>query len=149
MAHQIIKRRPFSSMTSFEQLLNRLAEPAWFTEEDLANTMVTNWTPRVDIKNEPTQFVIHADIPGVEAKDIDIDVENGVLTIKGQKELKSEKKTEDYVRIERFTGSFYRSIALPEHVDADKIQAKVKQGVLEIIAPKSKASLTKKIQVQE
>lgn len=149
MTNPIIKRRPFTTITSFEQLLNRLAEPAWFNEEDFVNTMITNWTPRIDIKNEPGQFVIHADIPGVEAKDIDIDVENGVLTIKGQKEQTSEKKNEDYVRIERFSGQFYRSIALPEHVDADKIQAKVKQGVLEIIAPKTKASLTKKIKVQD
>lgn len=148
MTNSLIKRRPFNGGTTIEQMLNRFIEPAWYFEEDLMNTKVSNWTPRIDVKDEPTQFIIHADLPGVEAKDLDIEIENGVLTIKGQKTDKMEKKLEDYVRIERFSGSFYRSIALPEHVDREKIEAKINQGVLVIIAPKTQASLSKKIKVE-
>jgi len=95
------------------------------------------WYPTVDIKNEPNQYLIHADVPGVSLKDIEVSVANGnTLIIQGKKENSTEKKTNNYVRIERSAGTFCRSITLPSSVNASKIRAKVKNGVLEIIAPK-------------
>lgn len=150
MANTLSKRSAtHSSLTDLNQLVNRALEPNWFGEEGgLQNVLVTSWIPRINIKNEPKQFVIHADVPGVELKDIDINVQDGMLTIQGKKETNIEKRTDAYVRIERSTGSFYRSISLPESIDADKIKAKAKNGVLEIIAPKAKKKAAKKIRVQ-
>ena len=105
------------------------------------------WTPSVDIKEEADKFVLHADIPGVKPEEIDISMENGVLTIKGEKKTEATVDQEGYKRIERSYGSFYRRFSLPDSANADAISAKSKNGVLEIILPKRETVQPKKISV--
>ncbi|MDH5544559.1 MAG: Hsp20/alpha crystallin family protein [Gammaproteobacteria bacterium] len=107
-----------------------------------------DWAPAVDIKEEKERYVIHADIPGVDPKDIEVHMENGVLTVKGQRESEKKEDREGYKRVERIKGSFYRSFSLPESVDTDAISAKSLNGVLELVIPKSNKNSSRKISVE-
>jgi HSP20 family protein len=106
------------------------------------------WTPAVDIKEESDKFVLHADIPGVKPEDIDVSMENGVLTIKGEKKTEAKTEQDGYKRVERTYGSFYRRFSLPDTANADAISAKSKLGVLEIVIPKREMVKPKKINVE-
>jgi HSP20 family protein len=106
------------------------------------------WTPAVDIKEESDKFVLLADIPGVKPEDIDISMENGVLTIKGEKKTEAKTEQEGFKRVERTHGSFYRRFSLPDTANAEAISAKSKLGVLEIVIPKREAVKPKKINVE-
>ena len=106
------------------------------------------WAPAVDIKEEADRYVVHADLPGVKPDDIDVDLHNGILTIKGHRETEAKEEKENYKRIERIYGSFYRRFALPESVDEEKIEAKYDNGVLTINIPKKPQHQPKKITVQ-
>lgn len=111
------------------------------------STATAEWAPAVDIKEEAGKFVIHADIPGVKPEEIDISMENGVLTIKGEKKSEAKTEKEGYKRVERTYGSFYRRFSLPDTANADAISAASKNGVLEIVIPKREAVQPKKINV--
>jgi len=108
----------------------------------------SDWVPAVDIKEEDKRYVIHADIPGVEAKDIDVNMEDGILSIRGERAFRNEEEREGYKRVERVRGSFYRRFSLPDGADAEAISAKCKDGVLEIVIPKQVKVLPKRIEVQ-
>src|SRR6185437_16139943 len=108
-----------------------------------------SWIPRVDIYEEAERFVVLADVPGVEAKDIDITAEKGVLTIRGER--RSEKKESDkngYERVERTSGSFLRRFTLPETANTETITAKQTNGVLEVTIPKHPQVQPRRISVQ-
>lgn len=115
------------------------------TEESSIAT--AEWAPTVDIKEESNKFVIFADIPGVMPEDIEISMEAGVLTVKGQKESESKTEKDGYKRVERSFGSFHRRFSLPDSADGDSINAKCKHGVLEITIPKREAVQPKRIHV--
>ncbi|MBS0288014.1 MAG: Hsp20/alpha crystallin family protein [Proteobacteria bacterium] len=112
--------------------------------------MESAWAPKVDIKEEGDEFVVYADIPGVDPKDIEIKMENNTLIVQGEKKTVKEEKEKNYYRMERTAGKFYRQFTLPETVDGNKITAKSKHGVLAIHLPKTKeANLQRKIEVKE
>lgn len=111
------------------------------------STATAEWAPTVDIKEEKDKFVIQADIPGVKPEDIDISMENGVLTIKGEKKTEAETEREGYKRVERTYGSFYRRFSLPDSANADAISAVSRHGVLELSIPKKAEIQPKKINV--
>jgi len=116
-------------------------------ETDQSNVVTSQWTPRVDIKEEDTRFVIFADIPGVDPKDIEITMEKGILTIKGERSSESTAQNGKLTRSERSHGSFQRRFALPDVADAEGIQANGKNGVLEISIPKRPKSEPRRINV--
>lgn len=132
----------FPNLAELHQALDRIFEPSIFDRENwLSNVVGSNWTPSLDIKEENNQYVIRVDVPGVDSKNIDVTIDKGMLTIKGHKETETKEERENYVQIERSQGSFYRTIKnLPNAADSSKISAKSKNGVLEIIVPKSKES---------
>lgn len=107
-----------------------------------------DWAPAVDIREEKECYVIHADIPGVDPKDIEVSMENGVLTVKGERESEKRDEREGFKRVERSKGSFYRSFSLPDSVDGDAISAKSRHGVLELVIPKAKNTGSRKISVE-
>ncbi|MDP1558863.1 MAG: Hsp20/alpha crystallin family protein [Nitrosomonas sp.] len=111
------------------------------------STATAEWAPAVDIKEETDRFVLLADIPGVKPEEIDVSMEDGVLTIKGEKKTEAETEKEGYKRIERTYGSFYRRFSLPDTANSDAISAESRHGVLEIVIPKREALQPKKIQV--
>ena len=108
----------------------------------------SDWVPAVDIREDSTCFVITADIPGVDAKDIEIHAENGMLTIRGERESEKKEERDGYKRIERQYGSFFRRFTLPDTADTDKISAKTSGGVLTITIPKHEKVQPRKITVE-
>jgi len=108
----------------------------------------SDWVPAVDIREEGQRYVIHADVPGVKPEDIEVHMEDGVLTIKGQRYSESKDEREGYKRVERVRGSFFRRFSLPDTADAEAISAKSKDGVLEIIIPKQAKVMPKRIKVE-
>lgn len=111
---------------------------------------VFDFTPSVNTREGEDAYYIDVDLPGVKKEDVEISVDENLLTIKGKRETKEELKKEDYYRIESAYGTFSRSFTLPEKVDVEKIEAKSDDGVLEIIIPKLKVikESTKKIQIK-
>jgi HSP20 family protein len=115
--------------------------------EDANDVSISHWRPAVDIKEEKDRYVIHADLPGVEAKDIEITMEDGVLTLKGVRANEKTDSREGYKRVERVRGTFSRSFSLPDTADSAKVEAKSKDGVLEIVLPKLEKSQPRRIMV--
>jgi HSP20 family protein len=136
--------QPWSLLNQLQKELER-AQEVGATEGTIATA---EWSPAVDIKEENDKFVLQADIPGVKPEDIDISMENGVLTIKGEKKTDARTKHEGYKRIERTYGSFYRRFSLPDTANSEAISAKSKYGVLEIVIPKREAVKPKKISIE-
>jgi len=124
---------------SFTNLGNEFGEGSLLTAE---------WMPAVDVKEEENQFVIHADIPGVKPEDIELNLEAGVLTIKGEKHSESKTEKEGYKRVERTQGAFYRRFSLPGvSANSETVAAKFKNGVLEITISKCEAEKPKRITI--
>ena len=105
------------------------------------------WMPSVDVSETAKEIIVNAEIPGVEAKDIDVNLDGNILTIKGERKREQEEKEENFHRIERSYGSFYRSLQLPSEVDGEKIKASYRKGVLRITLPKIKKEAGKKIEI--
>jgi HSP20 family protein len=101
----IMRYEPLNLLNQLQREMNRLFESSRMGDEETGH-LLADWAPAVDIKEEPSQFVIHADLPGVEVKDIDITLENGVLTLKGQRAAEKREETESYRRVERVRGTF-------------------------------------------
>jgi HSP20 family protein len=116
---------------------------------EAATAQPVAWIPRVDIYEEAERFVVLADVPGVEAKDIDITAEKGVLTIRGERRLeKKESDKSGYERVERTSGSFLRRFTLPESANTETIKAKQTNGVLEVSIPKHPQVQPRRISVE-
>ena len=107
-----------------------------------------DWVPSVDIKEEAERFVIHADVPGVDPKDIEVSMEDGVLTLSGERKSESRTEQDGWKRTERLTGRFLRRFTLPEGADAENISAHGSHGVLEISIPKLAKVQPRKISVK-
>lgn len=113
-----------------------------------SKAIASDWVPAVDVKETENEFVLHADIPGVNPKDIDVQMENGLLTIQGQRETDKAESKDGYTRVERSFGQFARRFSLPDTADADKINAKYDNGVLRITIPKQLKVQPRKIEVE-
>jgi HSP20 family protein len=116
--------------------------------EAKSNGETTLWAPRVDISETDKAFLVKADLPGVDPKDVEINVRDGVLTVRGEKKDLKEEKHKNYHRIERFVGQFFRAIPLPVGVDEDNVQATTAKGVLTVTIPKKPEAQPKKIAVK-
>lgn len=127
-------------------LLNRFRRELDQTFDGVASN--ASWTPAVDIHEEAKQFVVRADLPGVTAKDIEITAEKGVLSLRGARNFEQKSDDGHYSRIERVTGKFVRTFTLPENVATDQINAKFKDGVLELTIPKIAKPEPRRIEVQ-
>lgn len=137
---------PWSLLDQLQQELQR-SHMRKDKSYDESNVVTSDWAPAVDIKEEDNRFLLMADIPGIDPKDIDIHMEHNVLTIKGERnrELKTEKQ--GFKRIERQHGVFYRQFTMPEGVDADGISANSEHGVLTVSIPKQEAKQPRKITI--
>ena len=144
----LTRYEPWNAMRQLQNEMSRVFDSAVTGAEDGSNVVTSRWTPAVDIKENSEQFVITADIPGVEPKDIEVTMENGVLTIKGERRLEARDGGDNgYRRVERAYGSFYRRFTLPDTADAEAIAASGKHGVLEVVIPKRAALQPKRIAV--
>lgn len=143
----MMRHEPWSLLNQFSSELNRMFDHNLQDSSNDDAVTARKWVPAVDVKEESGMFVIHADIPGVKAADIDIHMEDGVLTISGERNFQSQEEHEGYKRIERAHGAFQRSFTLPDTADAENITARYNDGVLEVSIPKQEKVLARKIQV--
>ncbi|RUQ27954.1 MAG: Hsp20/alpha crystallin family protein [Candidatus Competibacteraceae bacterium] len=143
----LMRYEPFNLLSQFQREVNHLLDVGRFGDEETGHGLA-DWAPAVDIKEEPNQFVIHADLPGVEVKDIDIALENGILTLKGQRAMEQREESKNYRRVERVRGTFLRRFSLPDAVDAEKVTAKCRDGVLEVLVPKRETAQPRRIAIE-
>jgi HSP20 family protein len=126
------------------QAFDRFLQPE---DGDASNVVTSQWAPRVDIREDEQRFVILADIPGVDPAQIEVSMEKGILTIKGEREAGSAESNGKFTRVERARGAFHRRFALPDSADADGITANGKFGVLEIEIPKKAQATPRRITI--
>lgn len=148
----LVPYRKRSNFPSLDSDFNRLFQSLGFPNIglELANPdegSTAAWTPAVDIKEEQGKLVVTADVPGVDPAEIELTVEDGYLTIKGERIEESAEEREGFKRIERSRGTFLRRLVLPDSVDIENISAKGKNGVLEISIPKQESKKALKIEV--
>ncbi len=141
------------TLTRYEPwgLLNQLSrelERLQGSESREEPAFTADWSPAVDIRDETDGYVLQADLPGVEPGDIEIHMEKGVLTIRGERKHESQEERENYKRIERVRGNFFRSFSLPDTADADRISARCQNGVLEVRIPKHAKVQPRRIAVE-
>ncbi|SJZ54332.1 heat shock protein Hsp20 [Lysobacter spongiicola DSM 21749] len=131
------------------QIFDRLFDNQLFQEgsTDDSSVVTSQWIPRVDIKEENDRFVLMADLPGIDPEQIEVSMDKGILTIKGERQSENRTETERYSRIERAHGTFHRRFALPDSADPDGITADGRNGVLEITIPKRPETTPRRIQV--
>lgn len=115
---------------------------------DTSSLATSDWAPAVDIREEPEHYVIEADLPGVTPEDIEINMDNGMLTIKGVREAQSRESEPNYKRTERAGGVFYRRFSLPDTADPERISARSELGVLRITIPKQERLQSRRIKVE-
>ena len=144
----IRRQEPWGLLNQLSNEMNALFENRMPTSADASSMATSDWVPAVDIREEPDRYLIHADIPGVDPDQIEISMENGVLSIRGQRQHESEEEREGYRRVERVRGSFYRRFSLPDTADAERVSASSRNGVLEIIIPKQEKVQPRRITVQ-
>jgi HSP20 family protein len=145
----IVRWEPFRNLVTLQERMNRLFEESVRgagrgQEEDWA---MGAWAPAVDIYEKGSDVVLKAELPGVDPKDVDIRIENNVLTLSGERMLDTEVERENYHRVERSYGSFTRAFTLPSTVDTTKVKADFKDGVLRITLPKREEAKPKQIQI--
>jgi HSP20 family protein len=140
----LVRYEPINLFDQFNSEINRFLSG---TQAQRAANQERGWVPAVDIREEEDRFVLSADIPGVERKDVEITLEKGVLTIKGERHAESEEQREGLHRRERVHGTFMRQFTLPDTVNAENISASVKEGVLHIEIPKQAKPEPRKISV--
>jgi HSP20 family protein len=114
---------------------------------DESSVVTSQWVPRVDIKEEAERFVILADLPGIDPEHVEVLMDKGILSIKGERSSEAVEQSERFSRIERRYGSFHRRFALPDTADAEGITASGHNGVLEIVIPKRPQATPRRIQV--
>ena len=149
----IVRYRQWPGQSSlqdeFRQMFDRMFEGGLLDQRDSDDSSVvtSQWVPHVDVKEERERFVLYADLPGIDPDDIEVSMDKGILTIKGERRSETTEQTDRFARIERRYGSFHRRFALPDSADPEGIQARGRHGVLEIIIPKRPETSPRRIQV--
>jgi HSP20 family protein len=143
----IIRWDPFRDLVTLREKMNRLFEEAYSARGEERDLVSSSWSPSVDIYETEQALVLTAEVPGIEDKNIEIKLEDNTLTLKGDRKFEKETEEENYHRIERAYGSFYRSFSLPPHIDQDKIEAEHENGVLKITMPKKHEAKPRTVKV--
>jgi HSP20 family protein len=136
---------PFRNLSALQEQVNRLFEGSLPTQGD--NSALTTWAPAVDIYETENELVLKADLPDINEKDLDVRVENNMLTIHGERKFEQKVKEENYLRIERSYGSFSRSFSLPNTINMESIKAEYKNGTLTVEMPKRAESKPKQVKI--
>ncbi len=143
----IVRWQPFHDLAGVQERMNRIFDEAFRGGSEDDWSFGGAWAPSVDIYEHEGHIVLKAELPGIDPKDVDVRVENNVLTLRGERKLDTEIKREDYHRVERAYGKFSRSFTLPSVVDTDKIKAEYNHGVLQVSIPQKEEAKPKQISI--
>jgi HSP20 family protein len=135
------------TFNSLQDQMNRILDQAFRTPGRSDDSSVASWAPAVDIYETENELVLKADIPDLDEKNLDVRVENNMLTIRGERKFEEKVKEENYLRVERAYGSFMRSFSLPNSVNTESIRADYKNGVLTVEMPKRAESKPKQVKI--
>ena len=144
---------PWNTMERLHRQIDQIvgdtfSAPQASNQGGVANERAAAWIPSVDIHEEPGQFIVQADLPGVQPKDISVTADNGVLTLSGQRRAEQREQQKGCSRLERVEGTFLRRFTLPEDVKTDDIRAHYSNGVLEVSIPKTPASEPRRVNIE-
>ena len=143
--NSISRWEPFRNVSSLQEQVNRLFESTFPHKGD--ESTLTAWAPAVDVYETENELVIKADLPEISEKDLDVRVENNMMTIRGERKFEQQVKEDSYLRMERAYGSFSRSFSLPNTVNTEAINADYKNGVLTVTLPKRAESKPKQVRI--
>ncbi|HKV26713.1 MAG TPA: Hsp20/alpha crystallin family protein [Candidatus Acidoferrales bacterium] len=143
--NSISRWEPFRNVSSLHEQVNRLLEGTFSRKGD--DSTLTAWVPAVDVYETENELVIKADLPEISEKDLDLRVENNMLTVRGERKFEQQVKEDSYLRMERAYGSFSRSFSLPNSVNTEAIHADYKNGVLTVTLPKRAESKPKQVKI--
>jgi HSP20 family protein len=144
----VVKWDPFRDLLSIQDRMNRLFEQTLSRSRSEEGIAASTWTPTVDIYETPETIVLKAELPGLSREDIEIQIRDNALTLKGERRFAKDVQQENYLRIERAYGAFQRSFTLPATIQQDKIRAVFRDGVLELTLPKAEEAKPKKIAIE-
>ena len=143
----LVRWTPFSDVSLLQNQMNRLFDTALQGWSGDSTNGTTAWIPAADVYESENELLVTLDLPGIDPKMVDVRVENNVLTIRGERKLDEKQNTENFHRVERSYGPFGRAFTLSTAVDAEKIRAAYKAGVLSIALPKAETAKPKRIQI--
>lgn len=143
----LIRWEPARELQSVQQEMNRLFGTFFDSPTGAGNGRTRRWVPALDLVEEGDHYVLRADLPGVSEKDVAVEFEHNVLRISGERKSEHEERKEGYYRVERASGSFARSLRLPDGIDPDSIEASFENGVLEVRVPKPAAHKPTRVQI--
>ena len=143
----LIRHDPYRSLDSMQERLNQIFGGGLARRDREEEMSLGAWMPPVDIEEDKEKIVLTAELPGMKENDIDIQMEGGVLTIRGERKFENEKEGKNYHRVERSYGQFVRSFTLPNNVDREHIQARFQDGLLHIELPKREEAKPRQIKI--
>ena len=138
---------PFREFSTLQDRMNRLFRESYSGSGQDESLTASSFAPAVDVYEDEHKVTLKIEVPGIDEKDIDVQVENNTLTVRGERKIEKEEKEENYRRVERQYGSFVRTFTLPQTVDAEKVSATYDKGVLNIELPKKAEAKPKQIKV--
>src|ERR1700726_5013862 len=141
----IARLEPFRGLSTLQDQFNRLFNESFRNQPE--ESALTTWAPGVDIYETPNELVVKADLPDVDEKDIDVRIENNLLTIRGERKFEKSVSEENYLRVERTYGAFSRSFSLPNTVNPEASRAEYKNGVLTVNLPKREEFKPRQVKV--
>lgn len=146
MTTKLSRRDPVTGVTRLSESLDQFFNDFWSAGAPVETSLLS---PAIDVAENEVSLSVTAELPGLERKDIDLSVKDGVLMLRGEKRMQEESKDRRYHRIERSYGAFFRALALPETVDADRVDAAFRNGVLTITLPKRPETKPKAIAIKD
>ncbi len=142
----LVRWDPFKEIERIHDEINKVFDTSMSGRNKEEAAMV-NWYPAVDVYEDQERVVISAELPGIDPKNVELNIEGDVLTLKGERKFEHEENKENYLRVERAYGTFMRSFTLPDYVDKDNISAEYEKGILKITLPKKPETKPKKVQI--
>lgn len=144
----IVRWDPFRELEDMNSRLNRLFSLRPSRQSEDEESILAEWSPAVDVQETDQEYLIKADLPEVKKDDVKVELQDGVLTVEGERRQEKEEKGKRFHKIERSYGKFVRRFAVPTEVDGTKAQAEFKEGVLSVHLPKSAKAMPKAIEVK-
>jgi HSP20 family protein len=144
----LVRWEPVRELTSLQNDMNRLFNTFFDTPTTGNGDTARRWIPAMDVVETDDHFVLKADLPGLAEEDVNVEVEDNVLTVSGERKAEHEDKRDGYVRVERSYGSFRRSLTLSEGIDPEAVSASFDKGVLEVRIPKPEQRRPRRVAIQ-
>jgi HSP20 family protein len=146
---EITRHRPFTPMRNLRREIDRLFGEflPFFGEEGDGDLFTAVWTPRMDLSETDEEFIVRMDLPGLKKDEVTVNVEDNRLTVSGERKEEKKEESENYLRMERSYGSFYRSVRLPKTAQVEAVKAEFTDGVLRVHVPKAEEHKPHKVEI--